>query len=221
MRSSPGHAGAEEYLPGGRDIDRLAAAAQACRGCDLFERATQAVFGDGPPDARVLLVGEQPGDVEDRAGRPFVGPAGKLLRRALADAGMDPESLYFTNAVKHFRWRATSAGKRRIHQKPSTGQVSACRPWLRAEVEAVAPGLIVALGATAAQSLMGSGFRLTQSRGVFFDWPPASVTEFGAPDPPPRLLATVHPSAVLRAPARDEALDQFVADLRLAAQWHG
>lgn len=198
--------GAEEYVPASRSIDRLAEAAASCRGCELYERATQTVFGDGPRSAPLVLVGEQPGDAEDRQGAPFVGPAGRVLRQGLESAGIDEGAVYVTNAVKHFKWRP--AGRRRLHQKPSAREVQACRPWLMAELRAVNPELVVCLGATAASSLLGPSFRVTRQRGV-------PVERDGL-----LLLATVHPSSILRAPddeARRQALEGFVADLRQAA----
>ena len=182
--------------------------AAGCRACPLWEHATQTVFGEGPASARMLLAGEQPGDVEDREGRPFVGPAGRVLADALAETGIDRGDVYVTNVVKHFKWKAR--GKRRIHQKPNAAEVAACRPWLEAELAAVAPDVLVLLGATAAQALLGSGFRVTKQRGV----PVAS-------DLAPHVLATVHPSSILRAPdeaARREAYSGFVADLRSARE---
>lgn len=182
--------------------------AAGCRACPLWEHATQTVFGEGPASARMLLAGEQPGDVEDREGRPFVGPAGRVLADALAETGIDRGDVYVTNVVKHFKWKAR--GKRRIHQKPNAAEVAACRPWLEAELAAVAPDVLVLLGATAAQALLGSGFRVTKQRGV----PLAS-------DLAPHVLATVHPSSILRAPdeaARREAYSGFVADLRSARE---
>jgi uracil-DNA glycosylase len=182
--------------------------AAGCRACPLWEHATQTVFGEGPASARMLLVGEQPGDVEDREGRPFVGPAGRVLADALAQTGIDRGDVYVTNVVKHFKWKAR--GKRRIHQKPNAAEVAACRPWLDAELAAVSPNVLVLLGATAAQALLGSGFRVTKQRGV----PVAS-------DLAPHVLATVHPSSILRAPdeaARREAYSDFVADLRSARE---
>ena len=182
--------------------------AAGCRACPLWEHATQTVFGEGPASARMLLAGEQPGDVEDREGRPFVGPAGRVLADALAETGIDRGDVYVTNVVKHFKWKAR--GKRRIHQKPNAAEVAACRPWLEAELAAVAPDVLVLLGATAAQALLGSGFRVTKQRGV----PVAS-------DLAPHVLATVHPSSILRAPdeaARREAYSDFVADLRSARE---
>jgi uracil-DNA glycosylase len=197
---------AADYLPAGRlTLPKLRRAADGCRGCDLWEHATQTVFGEGAGKAKVILVGEQPGDQEDLQGHPFVGPAGKLLDRALGEAQIDRGEVYVTNAVKHFRW--VLRGKRRLHQKPTLTQVRACRPWLEAEVGALAPEVIVALGATAAQALMGPKFRLTAERG-----------RFHAPDAwaPAQVLATVHPSAILRAPSdedRRSALAAFVRDL--------
>ena len=157
--------GAEEFLPGSRNLADLRRAATGCRGCDLYEKATQVVFGAGNAGAAIMIVGEQPGDVEDQRGAPFVGPAGALLNRALAEAELDQVPTFVTNAVKHFRWKETR-GKRRIHEKPSAAQSTACRPWLAAELHAVQPRFVVALGATAAGSLFGPGFRLTQSRGA-------------------------------------------------------
>src|SRR4051812_35258083 len=162
--------GAQEFLPGSSSLAALRDAAGGCRGCDLYEHATQTVFGRGPSSAALMLVGEQPGDVEDREGTAFVGPAGRLLDRALADAGLDGADLYVTNAVKHFRWKA-GRGQRRIHDKPTAAQATACRPWLAAELHAVRPTVVVALGATAAASLFGAGFRLTQHRGERLAWP--------------------------------------------------
>jgi DNA polymerase len=189
-------------------LDSLRTEAAGCRACPLWEHATQTVFGEGPSSAELLFVGEQPGDVEDREGRPFVGPAGRLFDEALLDAGIERRRVYVTNAVKHFKW--TGRGKRRIHQKPNAAETSACRPWLDAELAAVSPRVLVALGATAAQSLLGRGFRVTKERGV----PVES-------DLAPAVVATVHPSSILRAAgedARREAYDGFVADLRAVAR---
>ena len=200
---------ASDFLPAERDLEHLSAAVHACRGCELYERATQAVFGHGPAGADVMVVGEQPGDKEDREGLPFVGPAGRVLDKALEAAGIDRSRVYVTNAVKHFNWTET-AGKRRMHKKPSARAVSACRPWLEAEIAAVHPRLIVLMGATAAQSLLGSSFRVTQHRGEV-------IVSGVRPD----MLATVHPSSILRAPTDEErhaAMDEFVADLKAAAQ---
>jgi uracil-DNA glycosylase family protein len=197
--------GAEEYVPDGAGIDELRAAVHDCRGCDLYKDATQAVFGEGPADATVLIVGEVPGDQEDRQGHPFVGPAGKLLDRALVEAGIDRKRVYVTNAVKHFKFK--ERGKRRIHEKPSRTEVVACRPWLLAELDSVQPDLVVFLGATAAQSLLGTGFKVTKERG--------KVVEL--PDRPVRAVATVHPSSVLRSDDREAAYQALVADLASAA----
>jgi uracil-DNA glycosylase len=189
-------------------LEQLRQEAAGCRACDLWENATQTVFGEGAEGARLMLVGEQPGDQEDLQGKPFVGPAGKLLERALTEAGIDRRRVYLTNAVKHFRW--TRRGKRRLHEKPNAGQVRACRPWLEAEIEVVRPRLIVLLGATAAQSVMGPVFRVSRQRGEVLPSP------FSVP-----VLATVHPSSILRAAddkSREAAMSSFIADLRVAAR---
>jgi len=191
-----------------RNIEELRKAAATCRACDLWQSATQTVFGEGSEHARLMLVGEQPGDQEDLQGEPFVGPAGRLLDTALEEAGIDRRRVYLTNAVKHFRW--TRRGKRRLHAKPNAAQVRACRPWLEAEIEAVRPRLIVLLGATAAQSVMGPAFRVSKSRGELLASP------LGVP-----ILATVHPSSILRAADQQSgevAMSSFVADLKVAAQ---
>lgn len=200
------------------DLAALRTAAAGCRGCELHERATQTVFGDGATPARVMLVGEQPGDVEDRRGEPFVGPAGRLLDQALAEAGLERNALYVTNAVKHFRWKATASGKRRLHQRPDAHHVDACRPWLSAEIAVVRPRVVVALGATATQSLFGSGFRLTTHRGERLGWPPERGPYAGSErDSVEYALTTIHPSAVLRAgELRGEVYDSLVEDLRQA-----
>lgn len=205
--------GAAAFVPATRDPAKLARAATGCQGCELFQNATQVVFGDGPRTARMLLIGEQPGDVEDRAGLPFVGPAGKLLRTALDSAGIDVEQVYLTNAVKHFRWKATGSGRRRLHDKPGQAHVLACRPWLLAELAAIQPRVVVTLGATAAHSLLGTGFALTRSRGIPLDWP-AELADLRDS----QLFATIHPSAVLRAAAgsRADSLAGLVADLTAA-----
>jgi DNA polymerase len=198
--------GAEEFLPTRRGLAELRRASAGCQGCDLFRSATQTVFGSGPGASRLMLVGEQPGDVEDRRGEPFVGPAGGVLAKGLEAAGIDARSVYLTNAVKHFKWRPS--GKRRLHQKPSAAEVRACRPWLEAEIEAVRPELVVCLGATAAGALLGPSFRVTRDRGV-------PIERDGL-----CLMATVHPSSILRAEddsARSAAMDGFVDDLRTAA----
>ncbi|OBH19074.1 UdgX family uracil-DNA binding protein [Mycobacterium sp. E3247] len=205
--------GADRYLPAERGLDALRAAAECCRGCPLFADATQTVFGRGDPGAPIMLVGEQPGDQEDRAGEPFVGPAGRLLARALEDAGVDPASTYETNAVKHFKF-TRKGGKRRIHQKPGRTEVVACRPWLIAEIEAVRPRVIVCLGATAAQSLLGAAFRVSTQRGRRLPLPDSLVDL----ESEPVVVATVHPSAVLRdrSDRHDESYRLFVDDLRSA-----
>ena len=205
---------AARYLPQDRGLDSLKTAAERCHGCPLFADATQTVFGHGHRGAPIMLVGEQPGDQEDRAGLPFVGPAGRLLARALDDAQIDPTLTYRTNAVKHFKF-TRKGGKRRIHQKPSRTEVVACRPWLIAEIEAVAPRVIVCLGATAAQSLLGADFRVSAQRGETIRLPAAVDVEL---DPEPIVVATVHPSAVLRdrSDSHDETYALFVDDLRSA-----
>jgi DNA polymerase len=218
-RTGSGEPGAARFVPDSRDIGELASAAEHCEGCELYRDATQTVFGAGPRSARVMLVGEQPGDQEDRAGEPFVGPAGRVLDRALADAGIVRDDAYVTNAVKHFRFKSTASGKRRIHQKPSAGNVSACRPWLAAELTAVQPTVLVIMGATAAQSLLGNQFRVTQHRGELLDWPPADGPFAGDHTAVEHVIATVHPSSVLRADAeaRRAAYNALVADLRVVA----
>jgi len=200
--------GAEQYVPQSQTLDALREAAAGCRGCDLWEEATQTVFGEGAARARLMLVGEQPGDREDIEGKPFVGPAGRILDEGLEAAGVPRSAVYLTNAVKHFRW--IRRGKRRLHEKPNSRQVRACRPWLDAEVKAVRPRLLVLLGATAAQAVLGPAFRVTQHRGKVISTP------LGVP-----AVATVHPSSVLRAPddtSREEAMEAFVADLRSVAE---
>ncbi len=194
--------------PAAKSVAQLRKAAASCRACDLWENATQTVFGDGDDHGRMMLVGEQPGDQEDLQGKPFVGPAGKLLERALDEAGIDRRRVYVTNAVKHFRW--TRRGKRRLHEKPNAGQIRACRPWLEAEIEVVRPRLIVLMGATAAQAIMGPAFRVSKQRGEVLPSP------LGIP-----VLATVHPSSILRATddaSREVALSSFIADLKVAAR---
>lgn len=205
---------AARYLPQDRGLDSLKSAAERCHGCPLFADATQTVFGHGHRGAPIMLVGEQPGDQEDRAGLPFVGPAGRLLARALDDAEIDPTLTYQTNAVKHFKF-TRKGGKRRIHQKPSRTEVVACRPWLIAEIEAVAPRVIVCLGATAAQSLLGASFRVSAQRGEVIHLPAAVDVDV---TPEPIVVATVHPSSVLRdrSDSHDEAYQLFVDDLRSA-----
>ena len=199
---------AATFLPEKRTLPALREAIQGCRGCDLYKNATQAVFGEGASHAEVLFVGEQPGDKEDLAGRPFVGPAGQLFDKALEEAGIDRGQTYVTNAAKHFKWQAR--GKRRIHQKPSWSEMIACRPWLEAELEVVQPRVVVCLGATAAQSLLGRDFRVTQHRGELLD---SDLAE--------HVTATVHPSSILRQQdeeSRHAEFAAFVDDLRVVAR---
>jgi DNA polymerase len=200
--------GAQRWVPARPSIAALQAAVHECRGCELYRAATQAVMGEGPSGAPLMLVGEQPGDREDEAGRPFVGPAGRLLDRALDQAGIDPGTVYKTNVVKHFRYERR--GSRRIHKGPSRWHVAACEPWLLAELEAIGPRVVVLLGATAARAVYGSSFRVTTSRGTRLDWP----TE--TPFAPRAALATMHPSAVLRSRDGDADLEALVRDLRVA-----
>jgi uracil-DNA glycosylase len=198
---------AAAFLPSNPTLATLRAAAARCTGCDLYRRATQTVFGEGPVPAGLMLVGEQPGNEEDLAGRPFVGPAGRLLDDALAQADIDRSQVYVTNVVKHFKWEPR--GKRRIHAKPSAGEIAACLPWLEAELALVQPRVVVCLGATAAQALLGRQFRVSRQRGAFVTSPLA-----------PRVLATVHPSSLLRAPdeeTRRRETQRFVEDLRTVA----
>ena len=200
--------GAAAFVPQTQSLVELAEAARGCRGCNLYEDATQTVFGEGAKHASLMLVGEQPGDQEDRAGHPFVGPAGKLLHRALAEAGIDEADTYITNTVKHFKF--VERGKTRIHATPKRIEIISCMPWLVAEIRALKPKLVVALGATAAQALLGAKFRITQSRGTM------QTSEYAQ-----RVIATVHPSSILRAvddAARDEQYAAFVKDLRIIAQ---
>jgi uracil-DNA glycosylase len=209
--------GAQQFIPEDADLAELRQAAAGCRGCELYKNATQVVFGRGDEDARVVMVGEQPGDVEDQQGLPFVGPAGRLLRNAVDDAGIDPRVLYITNAVKHFKFTSAGRGKRRIHQTPDRVEITACRPWLVAEFGLLNPELVVVLGATAAKALLGPSFRVTQSRGVLLPWPDSAQRPQDFPTASGHVLATIHPSAVLRADNREIAYGGLVADLRVAA----
>ncbi|RZU34397.1 DNA polymerase [Blastococcus saxobsidens] len=214
--------------PTGVDLEQLRSAAAGCRACELWQDTTQTVFGEGPETARVVLVGEQPGDQEDRKGEPFVGPAGRLLDKALGDAGIDRATAYVTNAVKHFGH--TLKGKRRIHQTPGAEHLRACRPWLEAEFAVLQPEVVVALGATAAKSLISPSFRITREHGQLMPWTPPGVraAEAALPeadqdeDAPHQtwILATTHPSAILRTPdeARDAAYATLVADLTVVAR---
>jgi DNA polymerase len=205
-------------------MDKLRKAALGCTGCELYRGTTQTVFSKGPVGARLVFVGEQPGDIEDRRGEPFVGPAGKVLDRAVAEVGIDPDGVYTTNAVKHFKFRSAGEGKRRIHQKPDVSDITACRPWLLAEFELLSPDVVVALGATAARALFGPAFRVTRSRGVLMPWPASAADPQAFPgaddDGSPAsayAMATLHPSAVLRADDQDAAYAGLVADLTVAA----
>ncbi len=203
----PRYGSADAMVPPAAELEVLKEAALSCRACDLWKGATQTVFGEGSERAMVMMVGEQPGDQEDKQGRPFVGPAGQLLDGCLAEAGIDRGDVYITNAVKHFKWVAR--GARRLHQKPNRGEVVACRPWLEAEIERIDPEMIVCLGATAAQALLGPDFRLTQHRGKILPSPYRASA-----------LATMHPSAILRAPdaeSRKAGRQALVSDLRLVA----
>ena len=201
---------AADFIPPRPTLPKLRAAAKGCRGCHLFALGTQTVFGEGPADARVMFVGEQPGDAEDTAGRPFVGPSGKLLDRALDAAGLAREDVYVTNAVKHFKWARDARTKRRIHQSPNAAEVRACSPWLQHEIGIVQPRVIVCLGATAAKALLGRTFSVLKSRGAANDSPLAEA-----------VFATVHPSAVLRAPRDQRVLAErmFVADIRKVGRY--
>src|SRR6185312_2910108 len=198
---------AAAFMPEKRTLPSLREAATVCKGCDLWKSGTQTVFGEGNPRARVFMVGEQPGDKEDIQGRPFVGPAGAVLDKALQAAGIDRDDVYVTNIVKHFKWE--QRGKRRIHKKPSALEISACRPWLDAEIEVARPEVVVLLGASAAQGLLGRDFRVSQQRG---QWVRSGIA--------PVVMATVHPSSILRAPddeSRHEEMRKFVADLKKVA----
>lgn len=198
---------AAPFVPLHPTLPRLREAAAGCRGCALWKLGTQTVFGGGAPHARVMFVGEQPGDQEDKAGKPFVGPAGRVLDKALVEAGIGRNDVYVTNAVKHFKWEPR--GKRRIHKKPNQIEINACRPWLDAELTVVKPDVIVCLGATAAQSLLGKSFKVTQRRGELI---PHELA--------PYVVATVHPSSILRAPdeqRRHDEMERFIEDLRQVA----
>jgi DNA polymerase len=196
-----------DLLPDKLTLENVAGAANDCKACDLYKRGTQTVFGEGPQRATLMLVGEQPGDAEDLAGHPFVGPAGKLLDRALDDAGIDRKKVYVTNVVKHFKWEPR--GKRRIHAKPNAAEISACRPWLETEIALIKPQALVCLGATAAQALLGKTFKVSKQRGEFVD---SSLARL--------VMATVHPSSILRArddETRRVEMERFVADLKKLA----
>lgn len=201
---------AADFIPPRPTLAKLRDAAASCRGCDLWVNATQTVFGEGKAGAAAVFVGEQPGDQEDRVGRPFVGPAGRLLDEALESAGLDRGMVYVTNAVKHFKFVRQELTKRRLHKKPNAAQVRACNPWLREELRLVKPKVVVALGSTAAQALLGNSFRVTQHRGEVVE------SEWAGP-----VIATVHPSSVLRAPddARADARREFLSDIKRVAEY--
>jgi uracil-DNA glycosylase len=214
LETDQGTGSARDFFPARTTLPQMRDAVQACRGCGLYLHATQAVFGEGAQGAEVMLVGEQPGDKEDLAGHPFVGPAGALLDGALDEAGIDRAKAYVTNVVKHFKWKPTVGrdgmpGKRRLHDKPNAYEIGACRPWLEAEIAEVRPKIVVLLGSTAAQAMLGKDFRVTRDRGQFFS------SELG-----PLLVATVHPSSILRSPddvSRASARRELVRDLRAVA----
>jgi len=207
--SNNGKATAAPFLPARLTIPNLQQAAAHCKGCDLWKNATQAVFGEGPAKAMVMFVGEQPGDQEDKLGHPFVGPAGRLLDEVLLEVGIDRSEVYVTNVVKHFKWEAAQRGKRRIHKKPRQSEIEACRPWLDAELKVVQPQVLVCLGASAAQALLGKSFRVTRDRGTLI---PSGLAA--------RVMATAHPSSILRAPdsrERERQRADFARDLRKVA----
>jgi len=204
---------AADFVPPNPTLPKLRAAAMECRGCHLWTLGTQTVFGEGPKGARVMIVGEQPGDQEDRAGHPFVGPSGKLLDRALEEAGIERDDVYVTNAVKHFKWERGEKSARRIHKKPNDAEIRACHPWLEEEIRLVQPQVVVCLGATAAQAIMGKSFRVTKERGRAVKSPSGGT-----------VIATVHPSSVLRAPdasARAQAERDFLSDIKKVARHIG
>ena len=200
---------AAPFVPLHKSLPRLRQAAAGCKGCDLWKRGTQTVFGEGGTHSRIMLIGEQPGDREDRTGRPFVGPAGSLLDEALVQADIDRKDVYVTNAVKHFSWEPDERGKRRIHKKPRASEINACRPWLDAEISVIKPVIVVCMGATAAQALFGKDFSVTRQRGNFLETALA-----------PHAMATIHPSAILRArdsETRHQQMRSFVEDLKKVA----
>jgi DNA polymerase len=216
MTRSEAPVGAQQWVPAEpTSIDQLKSAAAGCEGCELYADATQTVFGRGAPHASVVFVGEQPGDVEDQQGLPFVGPAGRMLRDAVGDSGIDPTDVYITNAVKHFRFELR--GKRRIHQTPGPAHITACRPWLVAEFGLLKPKIVVILGATAGKALFGPSFRVTQARGRLMPWPASAQHPEDFPVDEVQALATIHPSAVLRADDRETAYGGLVDDLKVAA----
>lgn len=197
---------AANFLPAAMNLSALRQAAATCKGCDLWKIGTQTVFGEGRRNSKIMFIGEQPGDREDLAGRPFVGPAGRILGQALEEAEIDREEVYVTNIVKHFKWSPDARGKRRIHKKPNSLEIRACRPWLDAEIEVVQPQIVVCLGATASQALLGRTFSVTRDRGKVLQWGPVS-----------QIMATVHPSSILRAPdseSRHAQMQMFTEDMR-------
>ncbi len=201
--------GAAALIPPSPTLPTLQQSAKNCKACDLWKLGTQTVFGEGPAKARVMFVGEQPGDSEDKAGHPFIGPAGRLLDEVLAEVGIDRSEVYVTNVVKHFKWIAAQRGKRRIHKKPRHSEIEACRPWLDAELQVVRPEVLVCLGASAAQALLGKDFRVTRDRGTLVK-----------SDLAPHVMATIHPASILRAPdpeAREQQRREFVRDLEKVA----
>ncbi len=202
--------GAAALIPPSATLATLQRSAKSCKACDLWKLGTQTVFGEGPARARVMFVGEQPGDSEDKAGHPFIGPAGRLLDEVLAEVGIDRSEVYVTNVVKHFKWVAAQRGKRRIHKKPRHSEIEACRPWLDAELQVVRPEVLVCLGASAAQALLGKDFRVTRDRGTL-----------RKSDLAPHVMATIHPASILRAPdpeAREQQRREFVRDLEKVAE---
>lgn len=215
----PDRPGAQQWVPDRLSLARLREGIEDCRGCELFADATHGVGGRGPRNAPLMVVGEQPGDQEDKAGEAFVGPAGKLLDRALEEAGIDPGRVFRTNVVKHFRWVPARNGKR-LHKGPSRTHVAACGPWLVAELELVRPRGVVLLGATAGQAVYGASFRVGESRGARMDWP-QEIAGSPTDHPPEWAVATAHPSSVLRSRQRDQDLAQLVSDLGVAAQLVG
>ncbi len=207
--------GAAAFVPSGADLSELRAAAASCRGCELYKHATQTVFGDGDADAKLVLLGEMPGDREDREGEPFVGPAGRILAQGLEEAGIDRSTSYVTNVVKHFKF--SERGKRRIHETPNRTEIVACRPWLVAELNVLQPEVLVCLGATAAKALFGSSFRITRERGTLLPAPDLEGVRWAGGDAP-AVVATVHPSAILRSDDRAAMYGGFLSDMRVAAE---
>jgi uracil-DNA glycosylase len=210
-------------VPDTSSLARLADAAAECTMCELYEAAEQTVFGEGPRNAHIMMVGEQPGDLEDQRGHVFVGPAGRMLDRVLSEAGLERDQLYLTNAVKHFRWKPATRGKRRLHQRPGMTHIVACQPWLAAELRAVRPRVVVALGAVAGQALFGASFSVTRSRGAPLPWPPPEGKFVDSRLPIEHAFATIHPSAVLRGPDDERAAlrSGMIADLAAVRELAG